>query len=976
MRFVFSKSKSFYLMFVVALLMMTAISITPTRAASSTCGTGTNLIANSGFESGSLNPWTLVAGNGGPTQARKYAGNWAGYVGTNTGRIEQIVNGLSPNTSYTLCGWYTLETPASTIQFGVKNHGGTQQTQTVTTSASFVWVQLSLNFTTGPSSTSATIFFEQPTSGGNYGYSDDWWLVAGGVSGATPTNTVGASATQTITPTASRTSTSVSGASATRTITPTASRTPTNTVGATNTPTNGLTATKTPTPSITFTRTATSSGPTPTKTATPTLVPVGSIVPLFNSSTVLEPAVVEDIGSAIVTRFGDRARDRHARELIKMYDHFLPLYWEFRTVGIEIIDTVAKGGSTITANITTLHQMDTPDFRAFYMGVGVLSNYFYAVNSTEIDPFHYTVTIDKNYTTNQPLQVGDRMEIEFSQFIQLPLEGRNNYYGTSVLYTVGTGGLVPWEGHGANLDSFKIPEENWLGGTTTLPRNYSNEPMQAFKQTAGNISPTSMQPFMLGRRLHHTNFADGSHSEGENPIFTEQIGKLGPRYSAYSCLGCHTNNGRALSPGVSTVGFNVEFFAKNAPWADLVLFINGVEESHRMDHDVVSNNNTYIIRDVPGGATVQYRFTIGVDPSGQTTTSFTTFTMAGGTQASNGSYGHFTLEPELQYVFKVGADAAGASLPTLGKVLQPRITSGTPEGGVTLSGWTTVNGTYGDGTPYTLRSPNFTFSGVVPPYYSARIAPQLVGMGLLEAVDESVIAALADPNDTNADGISGRLQIVTDPQTGQQRLGRFGWKAGQARVSQQVASALNNDMGVTTTIFPNLDCGSAQGACGSGSEISSTELDQMTRYVSLLGVPPRRTLTTQASTGQSLFASAGCVKCHSAQLTTSPFHPFGELRNQTIHPYTDLLLHDMGLGLASSMGEANASGAEWRTAPLWGLSYGIAVSGGEGYLHDGRARTLAEAILWHGGEANAAKEVFRTMPAANRDALIAFLMSQ
>ena len=733
---------------------------------------------------------------------------------------------------------------------------------------------------------------------------------------------------------------------------------------------SGPTATSAPT--LTPTRTPTT-GP----TATP--VPMGSIVPLYNSSSAVDPVLVQDIGSAIVTRFGDRARDRHAREANFMnYAHFLPLYWEFRTVGIELIDTVAKGGTTITANITTLHQMDTPDFRAFYLGSGVLTNYYFNMDSTQIDPFHYTVTINQNSATGQPLKVGDRMEIEFSQFILPPLVGRSNYYGTAVLYTVGTGGLVPWEGQGANLDSFPMPQVNWLGGTTTLPRNYSNEPIQAFKQMAGNISPTSIQPFMLGRRLHHTDFGDGSHSEPGNPIFTEQMNKLGPRYSAHSCLSCHNNNGRGLPPGtVSTAGLTVEFFANNAPWADVIYSINGNTQAFRMDHDAATNNNTWIVRDIPGGASVQYNFTIGNDSGGQSSTSPTTFTMIAGSQANSGTYGHTTLEPALQYVIKVGSDANGAALPALGKVLQPLITSGSPEAGVSLGSWTTTNGTYGDGTAYSLRSPNFTFTGVTPPFYSARIAPQLVGMGLLEAIDENTVAALADPNDANSDGISGRMQTVVDPETGQTRLGRFGWKAAQARLTHQIAGALNNDMGVTSAIFPNLDCGSAQGSCGAaGTEITSSDLAQMARYVSLLGVQAQRTLTTQAATGQSLFTSAGCTKCHTAQLTTGPNHPYAELRNQTIHPYTDLLLHDMGPGLTSNMGEGAASGAEWRTPPLWGLSYGITVSGGESYLHDGRARTLAEAILWHGGEGNAAKEAFRTMSAVNRDALIAFLMSQ
>ena len=150
----------------------------------------------------------------------------------------------------------------------------------------------------------------------------------------------------------------------------------------------------------------------------------------------------------------------------------------------------------------------------------------------------------------------------------------------------------------------------------------------------------------------------------------------------------------------------------------------------------------------------------------------------------------------------------------------------------------------------------------------------------------------------------------------------------------------------------------------------------MTRYVALLGVGARRDLSdAQALQGEVLFSSANCTACHTPTLTTSPYHPNAELRNQTIHPYTDLLLHDMGPGLADNMGEGVATGSEWRTAPLWNIGLTAGVSGGEAYLHDGRAQTLEEAILWHGGEAEDSKEVFRNMSAADRAALIKFLQS-
>jgi CxxC motif-containing protein (DUF1111 family) len=505
-----------------------------------------------------------------------------------------------------------------------------------------------------------------------------------------------------------------------------------------------------------------------------------------------------------------------------------------------------------------------------------------------IGPNLYSKIVTNKLPENRLIQVGDRMEIEISQFMQSPAHGSlQNYYGTAILYVVG-GGIVPWQAGVTNdppqvnaaLDSTPLPTNAWLGGKTTLPYQYSNEPQHRFKQLAGNIAPTNSQPFMLGRRLHHTDFGDGTHSEPNNPVYTEQVGKLGPKFINRSCVSCHVNNGRALPPG------------------------------------------------------------IGV--------------------------------PMTQSVVHVGSDANGTPYPTLGSVLQPQSTSGPNEGNVTISSYTTINGTYGDSTPYTLQKPNYSFSGTIPAFYSVRIAPQLVGLGLLEAVSESTIEALADPDDADADGISGRVRTVTDPETGLLRLGRFTYRGARARVSHQIAGALNTDMGVTTSVFPILDGDTTGGT----PEVSDADLAIWTKYVALLGVGARRDLTNSlAIQGQALFGSASCWKCHTPTLTTSPYHPAAELRNQTIHPYTDLLLHDMGAGLADNMGEGNATGSEWRTSPLWSIGLTPGVSGGEAYLHDGRARSLEEAILWHSGEAEASKEAFRTMSAADRAALIAFLKS-
>lgn len=616
-----------------------------------------------------------------------------------------------------------------------------------------------------------------------------------------------------------------------------------------------------------------------------------AMIPLYSTATALESGSVTDIGTAIVTRVGDRARDRHAREAsFSKYDHYLSWYWEQRTATVEIIDKVAKGGTQLVINFYPLAPLSAPEFRAFFRGITTQGEYHTNISMQRVGtlPYLYTTTLTFNPKANRAIAIGDRMEIEASQFLAGPMNGRSNYYGTALLYVVGQGGVQPWEGQGSNLDSFALPQTAWAGGRTTLPYQYSNEPLQRFNQMAGQLTSQSAQPFMLGRRLHHTDFATGRHSERptENPVFTEQVGKLGPQFYAPSCVSCHVNNGRAIPPGPN------------------VMLVNAVTKVGLVD---------------------------------------------------------------------------GAPDPQLGESLQPLRTGGAAgEGSVSISGYSFVDGTYGDGTPYQLRRPNYSFVGKTPSHFSVRNTPPLVGMGLLEAVPETAIAALADPQDKTGDGISGRMRLVDDPQTGQLRLGRFGWKGGSARLSHQVAIALNGDMGVTTTIFSKPDCGSAQVGCAPASvEISDADLALMTRYLSLLGVAARRNLNdAQASQGEAAFNSAGCAACHVATHTTSAYHPLAELRSQVIRPYTDLLLHDMGPGLADSLPEGNASGAEWRTAPLWSIGLTAGVSGGaEAYLHDGRARNLAEAILWHGGEAEAAKEAFRNMSATLRAALLKFLQS-
>ena len=340
-------------------------------------------------------------------------------------------------------------------------------------------------------------------------------------------------------------------------------------------------------------------------------------------------------------------------------------------------------------------------------------------------------------------------------------------------------------------------------------------------------------------------------------------------------------------------------------------------------------------------------------------------------------------EPLDKWVFKIAA-ADGGSDPLRGSVLQSSAANGdeSDEGRVTIAEW--VDNDEG------LRAPAYAFSAARPVLFSARIAPQLVGMGLLEAIDEQTVLGWQDVDDADGDGISGKAQRSVDPVTGDKRLGRFGWKAGASSLKHQIAAALNTDMGVMTSVFPKPDCGVMQQGCGeTGQELADEHLTDLIKYVSLLGVRARRDIDdSEALRGENIFRELGCTSCHRSELTTSLHHPLAELRNELVHPYTDLLLHDMGPGLADALGEGVASGAEWRTPALWGIGLSACVTGGvtgpfqkqvcapsESYLHDGRARTLDEAIRWHGGEAEASQKAFVASPAADQGALLKFLRS-
>ncbi len=324
--------------------------------------------------------------------------------------------------------------------------------------------------------------------------------------------------------------------------------------------------------------------------------------------------------------------------------------------------------------------------------------------------------------------------------------------------------------------------------------------------------------------------------------------------------------------------------------------------------------------------------------------------------------------------------------PSYGGQLNDRAINGVPAEGQARVRYEEVTGQYDDGTPYRLRKPIYTFENRAfgdlgdNVLFSPRVAPAVHGMGLLEAIPEAQILAWADPDDVNGDGISGRPNYVHDAIKNGQSLGRFGWKANVASVHEQDAGAALGDMGITTSVFPDKNCPEVQTECraapnGGVPEMSDKQLDKMTFYVSTLAVPARRDVDDDiVKMGARAFEKANCAQCHKPQTTTGA-HDIAALSFQNIQPFTDLLLHDMGKNLADNRPDGKASGLEWRTPPLWGIGLVKVVNKHTNFLHDGRARNLEEAILWHGGEAEQSKQAFKAMNADERAALITFLNS-
>lgn len=336
----------------------------------------------------------------------------------------------------------------------------------------------------------------------------------------------------------------------------------------------------------------------------------------------------------------------------------------------------------------------------------------------------------------------------------------------------------------------------------------------------------------------------------------------------------------------------------------------------------------------------------------------------------------------------MGSDGGPIPEPTYGGQLQNQsVMDSVPVEGEVRVTYQIQTGTYPDGTPYELQVPTYAFENLgfgpmsADVLTSPRVANQMIGLGLLEAISDNDILALADESDADGDGISGKPNYVWNIEQGRATLGRFGWKANQPNIKQQVAGAFHGDIGITSSLFPVNNCPDPQNVCANAIgdtalEIEDHTLSDVVLYSSVLGVPRQRDYnTTDVIEGKKLFKQIGCVKCHNDNYTTGIHPEIPELSGINIHPYTDMLLHDMGPGLADERPDYEANGNEWRTAPLWGIGLFNVVNNHTNYLHDGRARNVEEAILWHGGEAEQVKNQFMNLSASQRAQLITFLNS-
>lgn len=459
-----------------------------------------------------------------------------------------------------------------------------------------------------------------------------------------------------------------------------------------------------------------------------------------------------------------------------------------------------------------------------------------------------------------------------------------------------------------------VPALDWRpGGGATV----SITPFASAMLPASNLPREKLPDFYAGKALANQPWVKA-------PTITTARDGLGPLYNARTCLACHVNGGRGMLPKDDSVLFV----------GLLRISLDGLATDHKAG----------VIPHPVYGDQIQVRSVALADQLG--------------------------LPPEQ---IGVGAENEAPA-----------------EAKVTLH-WLESEFVYPDGKALKLRKPQPKIKSLAygpigkDARLSLRNAPSIHGAGLIESIPDESIKALADPQDRDRDGISGRQNRVWSRTESRWVFGRFGWKANLADLSHTVAGAFAKDLGINNPLFPESQCTAVQTLChqmasgvegDEGVELSAELLTLVTDFTANLGVPVARPLTASLhETGASLFEQVGCASCHHPRYVTEQSAAYPHLSGQEIWPYSDFLLHDMGEALADGRDDYQASGREWRTPPLWSVGLAKSVNGASNLLHDGRARSVEEAILWHGGEAAKARDQFTRLPLNERETLIQFVNS-
>jgi len=456
------------------------------------------------------------------------------------------------------------------------------------------------------------------------------------------------------------------------------------------------------------------------------------------------------------------------------------------------------------------------------------------------------------------------------------------------------------------------PNEHMPGGTTSHTKKIN---ANAFSQPSANMSFEHQMDFLVGNGFFKRLWVSA-------PASTHASDGLGPLFNARSCQGCHLKDGRGHAP-----------IDANDQRVSMLLRLS-VPPRNEIERQSLAAGKQHFIAEPTYGGQLQDLAIVG-----------------------HQAEGHIDINYTTQKVYLADDKIVELRQPTYS---------------ISQLG-------YGKLDPKTMISP--------------RVAPQMIGLGLLELIPEAKIRQQADPDDRDNDGISGKPNEFYSDSEQKMVLGRFGLKAGAATVKQQVQDAFFGDMSLSSPLHPNAagECTASQKKCLAAPngnspdranpenpdfEVGEQVVDLVTFYSRNLSVPMRRNVSDpQVLQGQYIFNAIGCSGCHTPSYTTEQSEQLIEQSGQLIWPYTDMLLHDMGAGLADNRPEAKANGQEWRTAPLWGLGTTKTVSQHTEFLHDGRARNISEAIVWHGGEAESSKLSFTQLSTKERESLLAFLNS-